>query len=188
MTNFIHKSFLAAMKRILVSYARYNLWANQKLAESVQLLKSEDLQKPAVSSFPGILPTVIHLWNAEAIWWERLRLAEHIELPGDNYKGDFREASVAWLDQSRRIAEWVDRASAASLEHVFEYRSSKKELHKQAVWEALMHLFNHQTYHRGQLVTLLRQAGMSSIPNTDYISFVRKKKSVVVSDRVGHAI
>lgn len=176
------------MKRILISYSRYNLWANQKLTECMLSLSKDDLQRTAVSSFPGIFPTVLHLWNAEAIWWQRIKLAEHIELPGDSFKGEFGEASALWLDQSRKISEWVERSSSAVFEHVFEYRSSKKEHHKQAVWEALMHLFNHQSYHRGQLITLLRQAGITKIPNTDYISYCRKNKSVVVNDRVGHAI
>jgi uncharacterized damage-inducible protein DinB len=176
------------MKRILVSYSRYNFWANQKLSECILSLSKEDVQKSIVSSFPGIFPTVIHLWNAEAIWWQRIKLAEHLDLPGDSFTGEFSAAAALWLDQSQIISEWVDRSSSAALEHVFEYRSSKKEHHKQAVWEALMHLFNHQSYHRGQLVTLLRQAGVSKIPNTDYLTFCRKNKSVVVNDRVGNPV
>ncbi|MCW3088046.1 MAG: hypothetical protein JWQ78_1432, partial [Sediminibacterium sp.] len=41
------------------------------------------------------------------------------------------------------------------------------------VKEILLHLFNHGTYHRGQLVTLLRQVGVEEIPRTDYIEFSR---------------
>ncbi|MFN2424735.1 MAG: DinB family protein [Cryomorphaceae bacterium] len=33
---------------------------------------------------------------------------------------------------------------------------------------------NHSTYHRGQLVTMGRQAGLSTPPQTDYIFYVRK--------------
>lgn len=177
------------MKRILLSYSRYNSWANQKLADCILSMGEDEIRKPAVSSFPGIFPTVIHLWNAEAIWWQRMRLAEHLEIPGDSFAGDVSEAMASWLDQSRRISEWVERSSTAVMEHVFEYRSSKKEHHKQAIWEALLHLFNHQSYHRGQLITLLRQSGVSKIPNTDYLSFSRKNKSsVVVNDRIGNPI
>jgi uncharacterized damage-inducible protein DinB len=39
----------------------------------------------------------------------------------------------------------------------------------------LLHLFNHNTYHRGQLVTMLRQLGMDKIPATDFIVWSRKK-------------
>ena len=39
----------------------------------------------------------------------------------------------------------------------------------------LLHLFNHQTFHRGQLVTMLRQNGIEKIPATDFIVFSRTK-------------
>ena len=90
------------MKRILISYARYNGWANQKLIECMLSLSKDDLQKAAISSYPGLLPTVLHLWNAEAIWWQRIKLAEHVELPGDSFRGEFPEASALWLDQIGR--------------------------------------------------------------------------------------
>jgi uncharacterized damage-inducible protein DinB len=39
----------------------------------------------------------------------------------------------------------------------------------------LLHLFNHGTYHRGQLVNQLRQLGIAKIPPTDFIIWSRKK-------------
>jgi uncharacterized damage-inducible protein DinB len=36
-------------------------------------------------------------------------------------------------------------------------------------------VFNHATYHRGQLVTMLRQIGAEKIPATDFAAFVRLK-------------
>jgi uncharacterized damage-inducible protein DinB len=43
------------------------------------------------------------------------------------------------------------------------------------VYHVLHHIFNHSTYHRGQLVTMLRQLGSKDIPATDFIAFVKKK-------------
>ena len=44
------------------------------------------------------------------------------------------------------------------------YTGTKKEQFKQPVCDVLLHVFNHGTYHRGQLVTMLRQLGASNIP------------------------
>ena len=79
------------------------------------------------------------------------------------------------LKQSKQWKEWTDLATEAALEHEFIYRNTKKEQFKQPVHEIMLHLFNHQSYHRGQLVTMLRQVGFTEIPNLDYISYVRKK-------------
>ena len=47
---------------------------------------------------------------------------------------------------------------------------------KQPTWQMLLHVFNHGTYHRGQLVNMLRQLGVSRIPATDFALWSRGKK------------
>ena len=80
------------------------------------------------------------------------------------------------IKQSAELYEWVSKASDAALDHVFFYHNSKKEQFKQPVYQVLLHLFNHQTYHRGQLVTMFHQLGITNIPATDFIKYCRMKK------------
>jgi len=42
------------------------------------------------------------------------------------------------------------------------------------VYEILSHVFNHSTYHRGQLVTLFRQVGFTDVTSTDLLLYYRK--------------
>jgi uncharacterized damage-inducible protein DinB len=45
------------------------------------------------------------------------------------------------------------------------------------VKDMLLHIFNHATMHRGQLVTFLRQLGeVDKIPSTDFSTFCRTRK------------
>ena len=69
----------------------------------------------------------------------------------------------------------MSNASELSLDHVFHYYTTKKELIKLPVYQMLLHVFNHGTYHRGQLVTILRELGVEKIPQTDFIVWSRKK-------------
>ena len=39
-------------------------------------------------------------------------------------------------------------------------------------WQVVLHLVNHGSYHRGQVATMLRQAGIKP-PGTDLISYYR---------------
>jgi len=48
-------------------------------------------------------------------------------------------------------------------------------MYKQPVCQMILHVFNHGTYHRGQLVNMLRQLGIEKIPQTDFIVWSRKK-------------
>ena len=163
------------MKKILVQYAAYNVWANQRVTDCINNLTDQQINQEINSSFKSIYATLIHLWDVESIWWQRVKLQEQQEWPGISFEGSILELCNNLLKQSRQWKEWIDIATDATLEHEFIYRNSKKEQFKQPVYEAVLHLFNHQTFHRGQLITMLRQVGLEQIPNTDLISFLRKK-------------
>jgi uncharacterized damage-inducible protein DinB len=68
----------------------------------------------------------------------------------------------------------TDQYEDKSFSHVLQYYDKKKQSFKTPVVDVLMHLFNHSAYHRGQLVTMIRIAGGTKIPATDFIAFVRK--------------
>ena len=170
------------MKNIISRFAAYNLWANERLMQFVLKLTEEQARKKIESSFEGVLSTVLHLWDAESIWWQRVRLEEVVKVPSETFEVGLREAAANLIKQSAQWKAWTEKASAVALDHVFEYRNSKKEMYKQPVFEVLLHLFNHQSYHRGQIVTMLRQLGVKDIPATDFIVFSRSRKSVVVNN------
>jgi uncharacterized damage-inducible protein DinB len=80
------------------------------------------------------------------------------------------------LQQDQQWLDWVNNASEAAIDHVFQYYNSKKESFKQPVFQVIMHVLNHSTYHRGQIVNMLRQLGIEKIPQTDMIVWARMKK------------
>ena len=163
------------MKKILLEYAAFNVWAHQQLLDVISHLTDEQRRQPIENSFAGLEKTILHLLDAESIWWQRLKLVEHTERPSEQYDGHFDSLQRQLLKQSRLWLDWVEQATDASLEHEFIYRDSKKVQYKQPVAEVLLHVFNHQSYHRGQLVTMLRQLGVHTIPGTAFIAFLRSK-------------
>lgn len=163
------------MKQLLQQYATYNLWANKLITEKVAQSPPEIIHKEMNSSFGSIYKTVVHLMDVESIWWQRLKLQEHVEWPGKSFNGNFEELSQQLLLLSKQWNDWIHGTNEVNLTHVFAYQNSKKEQFKQPVYEMLLHLFNHQTFHRGQIVTMLRQNGVEKIPATDFIVFSRSK-------------
>ena len=162
------------MKQLLQQYAAYNIWANKKIIETANLLSEEQINKEIVGSFPSVYQTMLHLMEVENAWWERLKLVEHPALSGW-FTGNFDELSKKLLELSKQWYNWIEQTNDANINHVFAYQNSKMEHFKQPVYEMLLHLFNHQTFHRGQLVTMFRQLGLDKIPPTDFIVFARKK-------------
>jgi len=163
------------MKQLLQQYAAYNLWANKIITEKIAQLPIDTIYKEMNSSFTSIYKTVVHLMDVESIWWQRLKLQEHVEWPGKSFEGNFEALSLRLIFLSKQWNEWVINANEVNISHVFGYHNSKKEYFKQPVYEMLLHLFNHQTFHRGQIITMMRQNGIEKIPATDFIVFARKK-------------
>lgn len=164
------------MKEMLQQLAAYNFWANQRMFETILTLPEEKQKTEVPSSFKSIYATVLHMWNAESVWWQRMKLQERIVAPTEYFKGSMQELANELLQQNRYWTEWINAASEAALDHVFQYQTSRKEQFKQPISQMLIHVFNHGTYHRGQLVNMLRQLGIEKIPQTDFIVWTRMKK------------
>jgi uncharacterized damage-inducible protein DinB len=164
------------MKDILLSYAAYNLWANNRIAGVLMKLPDTQLDQETGSSFGTLRKTVYHMWDAESLWYQRLQLTEQVVKPASGFDDTFSVACARWQAQSVRLADWVRDVQPVRLEHVVAYYDTRKQYCKSTVIEILMQVFNHATYHRGQLVTLLRQAGITKIPVTDYSEFIRGRK------------
>lgn len=161
------------MKQLLQQYAASNLWANKIITEEIKQLTDEKINYVIISSFPSVYKTVLHMMEVENIWWERLMLYERATLTGW-FNGDFKALSEKLLQLSTQWIDWVNEANETNIMHVFGYKNTRNESFRQPVYEVLLHLFNHQSYHRGQLVTMLRQLGVHNIPPTDFIVFARK--------------
>lgn len=163
------------MKELLSQYALYHHWANQQLFACILGLTDAAQEKEIVSSFSSISRTVHHLFVAESVWWQRMKLQERVVVPT-------MDASVMLNETIRQITaqnlvwiEWIANAGEHQLLHAFKYQNSKRESFKQPVYQVLLHVFNHGTYHRGQIVTMLRQLGINKVPSTDFVEWSRRK-------------
>lgn len=162
------------MKELLQQYAAYNIWATKLLTDRINKLSVEEINREIVSSFPSLYKTLQHMWLAEEIWWKRLKLTENIVLESSAFTGSFTEMAGILAKQSQQFKDWIDNATEAQLTHVFAFIRNKEQV-KMPVYQMLHHVFNHASYHRGQLVTMLNQLRADKIPATDFSAFCRGK-------------
>lgn len=164
------------MKQLLQQYALYNEWANDRIIATMATVPELLMDQYVESSFTSLRLTITHLWEAEYTWFQRLLLAENIVSPASDRTLSIDTIFSEWNKQSSLWLEWVMKATDAQISHVFAYRNSKKEQFKQPVYEVILHVFNHATYHRGQIATILHQLKIDHIPPTDFIVWSRSKK------------
>lgn len=164
------------MKQLLTSYTRFEKWANRQLMDVVLGLSITQQEQEIPSSFPSIRKTCLHMWDASAIWWQRLQKNETILIPSKQEYGAMWEITDGLLKQNDLWIQWIENAGEEELKKNLAYKTMKGDPFEQPVRDIILHLNNHGTYHRGQLVTMLRQVGVTQIPQTDFILYARTEK------------
>jgi uncharacterized damage-inducible protein DinB len=148
----------------LQRHIRYSNWASRLLMDAVRTLPPDELGKPTGISHHSILGTMTHLHFADWIWYTRV--AEMIEKPAETMEaleGD-------WPDLQQRWEAFCDGLSDADLARPIPYRSIRGYDAVANVEQVVLHLVNHGTLHRGQVMGLIRQLGIVP-PGTDLIHY-----------------
>ncbi len=164
------------MKQLLRQYAEYNLWANSRILDAILLLNYEQQHKEIESSFNSLYKTIFHVRGSEIVWLSRLNKKPNISKVDDTFNGSMKELGNAWIEIDKQILDFVNNVSEEFLKKKLNYQNMKGDPFHDEIYLILQHVFNHCTYHRGQLVTMLRQAGAEQIPGTDFIAWARIMK------------
>ncbi|GAB3008824.1 DinB family protein [Niabella terrae] len=153
--------------------AGYNCWANQEVRQWIGALDDEQWQQPVTSSFSSIAATVLHIISAENIWLQRLQQLENTVWLQSSYRGSKSEHIELWEKVSASIKTHIDQMEEVDFDRVLEYRRLNGMAFRTPNYQVLAHLFNHSTYHRGQLVTMFRTVGFEKISSTDMVNYFR---------------
>jgi uncharacterized damage-inducible protein DinB len=159
----------------LPALARYNRWMNARLYALCAELTDEERKRDRGAFFRSIHGTLNHLLLADLVWLSRFtgdtsRTCNIRSLDQELY-ADFGELRAARAEADAAIEAWVATLTPDDLGGALRY-SRRGEPIEHPLWWAAIHLFNHQTHHRGQLTTLLTQAGRD--PGvTDLVAMLR---------------
>lgn len=163
-----------SIKDLIEKYGKYNLWANTTLAETLNTLPEDQFITEQKSSFRTIKETVKHMYDAETIWFKRLNGVSLTEWPSRGVKCTGAEAVKLLLDASKDLTSLAGGLDESRLTSKCRFLSMDGKEFEMNVFDILQHSFNHSTFHRGQLVTMLRFCGIEKLPSTDYITYIRK--------------
>ena len=160
---------------------KYDLWELQydriesKLfIKCVEKQSQEQLHQTIESSFNSVFKTILHIWDAEYIWLQRMQGNSLKDWPSKMMDKEGFSTNL-FLASAANFNDFVNSADDAFFEKSCEYSNLKGEKFAMPYASVVMHCMNHGTYHRGQLVTMFRQLGLTEIPSTDIIAFERKQ-------------
>jgi uncharacterized damage-inducible protein DinB len=160
------------VKELLVQYARYNQWAHKRLLDLIRGLTEDQQHEIIPSSFNSLYKTVFHIWGAESLWLARLS-RETVTISGDAFSNSMEDLSNALEQVDQQWVNWFAAKEDGQLTEKIHYTNLAGQAFYQPYDLLLTHIFNHNTYHNGQLVTMLRSLGVDKIPSTDFITWTR---------------
>lgn len=160
------------MLLIILNHLQYNAWANNKLIDFVSQLDRSLLEQEVKSSFPSLCKTIQHTANAQEVWLSRLQDAPHLTWPGDT---NGENAMEKWRKSSADFVTHFQHQTSEYVTRLIEYKTIKGETFTTRAGEIALHVVNHSTFHRGQMITILRELGQENLPATDFIFHTRTR-------------
>ena len=175
--------------------ANYNIRLNRQVLAAAASLSHEQLLQDRGAFFKSILGTLNHILLGDLLWLRRFYLHHgpdnkqfsHLTKLNDFPAiksldqilfSDFSEFKAARASVDSIIRDWVnEQLTEEDLESGFTYTNMKGEASTKNFGEVLSHIFNHQTHHRGQVSSLLSQAGVD-IGVTDYLMDIELVTSI----------
>lgn len=162
------------MKTIFQTFARYNGSVNGSILELVEPLKKEQVMMETKAYYPSIFETLLHILITDLNWLKRYRdtfkenkgliNSNLISLEERDLRKEFGSDYTKFFQYRRQmddvIIQFVNELDESKLGTVIRYKNYKGEDIEKEIWKTLLHWFNHQTHHRGQVSVLLDIVGV----------------------------
>jgi uncharacterized damage-inducible protein DinB len=152
----------------------YDTWADSKLQDVIAALTGDQYKKDLHSSFGGIQGTLIHILSANRVWLYRWIGKEPEPLKNENFPA-MEVVKKQWDTYQCEIGNFLQSLTEAKLNALLQYSYFKGNTYAQPLCQQMQHKVNHSSYHRGQLVMMLRQLG-TAVVSTDLITYIRQKE------------
>lgn len=150
------------MKKHFTDLFEYNDWANQRMIITLEEEKSDDYQ---------LLLLLSHLLSSQIVWLNRVK-----ELPTSPFplweKYKLRELQSMNEESTANWLDFIGKHKQNTFEEMIFYKNSKGKKFENTLREIVTHVINHSTYHRAQMVNVMKQLQIQP-PVTDYIAYRR---------------
>jgi uncharacterized damage-inducible protein DinB len=159
------------LKQYFTDLAAYNSWADQKSMDWLRQITDEQWEQINVSSFSSIRQTAVHIASAEKIWIDFWTGAADPVYLSANFTGTKNELLDIWKAASNGLETYIESHPEEEFGHPVRLIYPNGNTGQMPYYQTFAHIVNHSAYHRGQLVTLLRQAGYDRFSSIDLATY-----------------
>ena len=156
------------LQNLIARFLSYNHWANERLTSWLLTIDRNILYEATGSSFGTIDRTVQHILSAQ-VYWHAIIAKRQI----DQFNPPVKENAVNEIigELAKSSQQFLTDLSILTEEQLTERIQVSDSA--QSRYEYILHVVNHSSYHRGQIVTMCRALGVTGeIPVTDYDAYL----------------
>ncbi len=157
-----------SLQHLITELAEFNEWANRRYLDWLAPLPDEVLGREVPSSCPSIIKTLKHIWEAQEYWYGAVAETDDFVRVWE-IDVVTREMIFEGLgSNSRKLADFVTTMTDDDLS--IRLRIDNDWLNCELTkYEYLQQVLHHATYHRGQIVTMAHNLGVTGAPATDFL-------------------
>ena len=155
----------------------FNRWANDRLLTAAGSASSDEFVRDLGASHGSLQGTLVHILWAEWLWVRRWGGVSPKQPAQPERFPDVAAIRTEWADIERRQQAFIEKLSEERLLERVAYENLAGKRWEYPLVHLLQHVVNHSSYHRGQVVTLLRQLGHMA-PATDFLVFLDETRAV----------
>jgi uncharacterized damage-inducible protein DinB len=154
----------------------YTVWANHRVMRAAATLSVDDFKRDLRSSFGGVRGTLSHVLGSEWIWLERWKGLSPDHGIDEGEFADIIALRDRWTVIEQHRDSWFRSLRPEALRESLRYRNLAGAEFEEPLWQLVQHVANHSTYHRGQVVLLLRQLGAKTV-SSDLVLWDRDREA-----------
>jgi uncharacterized damage-inducible protein DinB len=163
------------MKDYFTLLATYNAHVNEELYTIIGELPEADRNKKAGSYFGSIFGLLNHIYSSDCAWLLRFKeklsplpalesplLGEPLPQRGAPMFKDFETLGRKRPELDAVIGRFVTELREENLTQSFSFVTRMSGERTLILWQALTHMFNHETHHRGAIAQILDELGVAN--------------------------
>ncbi|MGO4294327.1 DinB family protein [Chitinophaga sp. RAB17] len=158
-------------KKYFTALAGYNNWADNIAIGWLHEINDEQWNQFISSSFSSIRQTAIHIASAEKIWVDFWKNMPDPVFLSAEFNGTKNDLIKIWQQSSSDLKSFIENYPEENYLQEVTFKKRSGEEGRMEYPQTFSHIINHSTFHRGQLVTLLRQAGFTKFSSTDLSTY-----------------
>jgi uncharacterized damage-inducible protein DinB len=146
----------------------YHVWANEVIIDRLRELPQDIFHMDIQSGFSSVSKVLSHIYLTDYTWFDIIsgksmneamattnQLREQVEMKS------IEEMKVIFLDLSERYRALLDNQK--DIEKLIVVDNPYAGLLETSISETVLHVVTHGSYHRGNIATMLRQMGHTSV-------------------------